>query len=99
MIQDMLRVFIVRIGCLKSETFSVLLQPILLWINEHVSDSYSLSEMDGFKVSFFCSLYILEALQISSIKYFSAVVFRFTDISTFLLACWSIHMPRFSFHC
>ncbi|KAM6547755.1 hypothetical protein CsatB_019431 [Cannabis sativa] len=49
-IQDMLRVFIVRIGCLKVETCSVLLQPILSWISEHVSDVSSLSEMDSFKV-------------------------------------------------
>ena len=52
-IQDMLRVFIVRIGCQKAETCSVLLQPILSWISEHVPDSSSLSEMDGFKVNHF----------------------------------------------
>ncbi|PON63125.1 Protein virilizer [Parasponia andersonii] len=49
-IQDMLRVFIVRIGCQKPETCSVLLQPILSWISERVSDFSSLSEMDSFKV-------------------------------------------------
>lgn len=48
-IQDMLRVFIVRIGFQKPETFSVLLQPILSWVNERVSDSSS-SELDVFKV-------------------------------------------------
>ncbi|KAL5545698.1 hypothetical protein UlMin_005385 [Ulmus minor] len=49
-IQDMLRVFIVRISRQKAESFSVLLQPIFSWISEHVFDSYSPSELDGFKV-------------------------------------------------
>ncbi|XP_015900411.3 protein virilizer homolog isoform X2 [Ziziphus jujuba] len=49
-IQDMLRVFVIRIAYQKAESCSVLLRPILSWISGHVSDSCSLSEMDTFKV-------------------------------------------------
>ncbi|KAK8562208.1 hypothetical protein V6N12_049255 [Hibiscus sabdariffa] len=49
-IQDMLRVFIIRIACQKVEQASKLLQPILSWIHDHTSDLSSLSDMDAFKV-------------------------------------------------
>lgn len=54
-IQDMLRVFVIRIAYQKAENCSVLLRPVLSWISDHVSDSCSLSEMDTYKVKFsFC---------------------------------------------
>ncbi|KAM7261978.1 hypothetical protein ACFE04_021055 [Oxalis oulophora] len=49
-IQDMLRVFIVRITCQNPVNASVLVRPILLWIHAHVSDSTMLSETDTYKV-------------------------------------------------
>ncbi|KAK8690351.1 hypothetical protein V6N13_089044 [Hibiscus sabdariffa] len=49
-IQDMLRVFIIRIACQKAEQASKLLRPILSWIHDHTSDLSSLSDMDAFKV-------------------------------------------------
>ncbi|KAI3918020.1 hypothetical protein MKW92_011960 [Papaver armeniacum] len=49
-IQDMLRVFIVRIACQKDESAVFLLRPIILWIADHVSESTPLSDTDVFKV-------------------------------------------------
>ncbi|KAJ0027672.1 hypothetical protein Pint_36158 [Pistacia integerrima] len=49
-IQDMLRVLIIRIACLKPENASVLLRPILSWIRIRVFDSSYPSEMDVYKV-------------------------------------------------
>ncbi|RZC84168.1 hypothetical protein C5167_046948 [Papaver somniferum] len=49
-IQDMLRVFIVRIACQKAESAVFLLRPIILWIEDHVSESTPLSDTDVFKV-------------------------------------------------
>lgn len=49
-IQDMLRVLIIRVASQKSENASLLLQPILAWIRDHVSDSSSPSDMDVYKV-------------------------------------------------
>ncbi|KAE8717059.1 putative ATP-dependent RNA helicase DHX36-like isoform X1 [Hibiscus syriacus] len=49
-IQDMLRVFIIRIAYQKAEQASKLLRPILSWIHDHTSDLSSLSDMDAFKV-------------------------------------------------
>lgn len=72
-IQDMQRVFIVRIGCQKAETCSVLLQPILSWISERVSDSSSPSEMDGFKVIIFFNCNIF------------TVISNFAQLNVFLL--------------
>ncbi|OMO49780.1 Protein virilizer, partial [Corchorus capsularis] len=47
-IQDMLRVFIIRIACQKAEHASKLLKPILSWIRDHTSDS-SPSDTDAYK--------------------------------------------------
>ncbi|KAK8715597.1 hypothetical protein V6N13_042928 [Hibiscus sabdariffa] len=52
-IQDMLRVFIIRVACQKAEQASKLLRPILSWIHDHSSDLSSLSDMDAYKVSRF----------------------------------------------
>ncbi|XP_022766948.1 uncharacterized protein LOC111311650 [Durio zibethinus] len=49
-IQDMLRVFIIRIACQKSEHACKLLRPILSWIHDHISDLSSLSDMDAYKI-------------------------------------------------
>ncbi|KAH7554178.1 hypothetical protein JRO89_XS12G0126700 [Xanthoceras sorbifolium] len=48
-IQDMLRVLIIRIACQKAENASVLLRPILSWIRDRASDSSTLSDMDLYK--------------------------------------------------
>ncbi|XXG70875.1 hypothetical protein AAC387_Pa07g0258 [Persea americana] len=49
-IQDMLRVFIVRIACQKTDTAVTLLRPTMSWIQDHVSKSAHLSDTDVFKV-------------------------------------------------
>ncbi|XP_004305581.1 PREDICTED: uncharacterized protein LOC101301607 [Fragaria vesca subsp. vesca] len=49
-IQDMLRVFIIRVACQKSESCSVLLRPIFSWIRDHVYELPSPSDMDAYKV-------------------------------------------------
>ncbi|XP_058089695.1 protein virilizer homolog [Magnolia sinica] len=48
-IQDLLRVFIIRIACQKVDSALVLLRPIISWIDDHVSKS-SVSDKDIFKV-------------------------------------------------
>lgn len=50
MIQDMLRVFIIRIACQKVENASVLLRPIFSWICESTTNISSPSEVDAYKV-------------------------------------------------
>lgn len=57
-IQDMLRVFIIRIACQKVEYASLLLRPMLLWVQDHVSD-YSSSETDTYKVTISWPCHIL----------------------------------------
>ena len=77
-IQDMLRVFIIRIACQKIEYASLLLQPILCCIRNHLSDLTSPSEIDAYKVLvsattkflfftciFYLFLFSLSGLQIS----------------------------------
>ncbi|KAF6147683.1 hypothetical protein GIB67_003014 [Kingdonia uniflora] len=49
-IQDMLRVFLIRIACQKVESAIVLLRPIISWIRDHVSQSSPPSDLDAFKV-------------------------------------------------
>ncbi|KAJ6813815.1 uncharacterized protein M6B38_141565 [Iris pallida] len=48
-IQDMLRVFIIRIACQRTECAVVLLRPLISWIDNHVNEA-SHSEIDNFKV-------------------------------------------------
>ncbi|XP_022842441.1 uncharacterized protein LOC111366041 isoform X1 [Olea europaea var. sylvestris] len=48
-IQDMLRVFIVRIANLNIDNASVLLQPIISWISHHLSEPLTLSDVDAYK--------------------------------------------------
>ncbi|KAL5709091.1 hypothetical protein ACHQM5_019815 [Ranunculus cassubicifolius] len=49
-IQDMLRVFIIRIAYQKPDSAAILLRPIISWINNHVSETSSLTDTDVFKV-------------------------------------------------
>ncbi|KAK6942521.1 Virilizer, N-terminal, partial [Dillenia turbinata] len=49
-IQDMLRVFIVRVAFQKVEIASSLLRPIISWISDHLSESCSPSETVAFKI-------------------------------------------------
>ncbi|XP_055825859.1 protein virilizer homolog isoform X2 [Solanum dulcamara] len=49
-IQDMLRVFIIRIACICGENASLLLRPMVLWIGDHLSEKLSLSDLDAYKV-------------------------------------------------
>ncbi|XP_041028654.1 protein virilizer homolog isoform X1 [Juglans microcarpa x Juglans regia] len=49
-IQDMLRVLIIRIACQNAENACVLLRPIFSWTRACVSDSSSPSDMDAYKV-------------------------------------------------
>lgn len=50
-IQDMLRVLIIRIACQNADNASLLLQPILSWIRDCVSESSSPSDTDAYKVN------------------------------------------------
>lgn len=47
--QDMLRVFIVRLSCQRTEGATVLLDPIFSWLNDIVNQT-TLSDMEAFKV-------------------------------------------------
>ncbi|CAM8891743.1 unnamed protein product [Rhodiola kirilowii] len=49
-IQDMLRVLIVRIAYQKPDYASTLLHPTFVWLEDRVSQFSSLSDVDGFKV-------------------------------------------------
>jgi hypothetical protein len=48
-IQDLLRVFVIRVACQNANYASLLLQPLLSSIASHVSES-SLSDTDAYKV-------------------------------------------------
>eukprot|EP01018_Ginkgo_biloba_P030944 Gb_24781 [translate_table: standard] len=48
-LQDMLRVLIIRMACQKPDHAAVLLRPLLAWIQNHICDGVSISEMDAFK--------------------------------------------------
>ena len=48
-IQDMLRIFIVRVASEKVECAVVLLRPIFIWLDDKVNET-SLSEREIFKV-------------------------------------------------
>jgi hypothetical protein len=49
-IQDMLRVFIVRLACLNPSYASLLLEPIIDWISDRLSELSSSSDEDSYKV-------------------------------------------------
>lgn len=54
-IQDVLRVFIVRVACQRPESASKLLRPIFSCIHDHISD-VSPSDVDAYKVILFSCL-------------------------------------------
>ncbi|RVW47170.1 hypothetical protein CK203_070196 [Vitis vinifera] len=49
-IQDMLRVFIIRIACQKADNASLLLQPIMSWIRMRLSESSCQTDVDAYKI-------------------------------------------------
>ncbi|CAN4087886.1 unnamed protein product [Withania somnifera] len=49
-IQDMLRVFIIRMACISGDNASVLLRPMVLWIGDRLSEKSLLSDLDAYKV-------------------------------------------------
>ncbi|XP_018621997.1 protein virilizer homolog isoform X3 [Nicotiana tomentosiformis] len=49
-IQDMLRVFIIRIASISGDNDSVLLRPMILWIRDRLSEKFPLSDLDSYKV-------------------------------------------------
>ncbi|GAB2286472.1 hypothetical protein Dimus_020871 [Dionaea muscipula] len=49
-IQDMLRVLIIRITCQISENASVLVRPIISWIRDHLAEPSPLSDLDTYKL-------------------------------------------------
>ncbi|XP_076952954.1 protein virilizer homolog [Bidens hawaiensis] len=49
-IQDLLRIFIIRVACIHAESAAILLRPIILWIDERLSDSSTLTDTDAYKV-------------------------------------------------
>ncbi|KAK4482102.1 hypothetical protein RD792_011543 [Penstemon davidsonii] len=48
-IQDMLRVFIIRIACLSIDNASTLLKPIISWVSHRLSEPSTLSNVDAYK--------------------------------------------------
>ncbi|KAI3682539.1 hypothetical protein L1987_82588 [Smallanthus sonchifolius] len=49
-IQDLLRIFIIRVACIHADSAAVLLRPIILWIDEWSSESSTLTDTDAYKV-------------------------------------------------
>ncbi|KAI3829915.1 hypothetical protein L1987_04047 [Smallanthus sonchifolius] len=49
-IQDLLRIFIIRVACIHADSAAVLLRPIILWIDEWLSESSTLTDTDAYKV-------------------------------------------------
>ena len=72
-IQDMLRVFIIRIACQKADNASLLLQPIMSWIRMRLSESSCQTDVDAYKVIIFSLLEFSKskAFNISSVFHLS----------------------------
>ncbi|XP_071701386.1 protein virilizer homolog isoform X2 [Rutidosis leptorrhynchoides] len=49
-IQDLLRIFIIRMACLHAESAAILIRPMIIWINEWLSESLTLTDTDAYKV-------------------------------------------------
>lgn len=96
-IQDLLRIFIIRMACIHAESAAILLRPIILWIDERLSDSSTLTDTDAYKVIYFLYLWV-ELVTSRSACHDNLVDFRFADHSILLLAYSSIHMQRFFFY-
>lgn len=92
-IQDMLRVFIIRVACQKSGSCSVLLRPIFSWIHDHVYELPSPSDMDAYKASVLQLIYswtnfgelCLSVFCLFSSDIFSFQVYRYLDFVASLL--------------
>ncbi|KVH90545.1 Protein virilizer [Cynara cardunculus var. scolymus] len=49
-IQDMLRIFIIRMACVHADSAAILLRPMILWIDEWLAESSTLTDTDAYKV-------------------------------------------------
>ncbi|KAF5772922.1 putative protein virilizer [Helianthus annuus] len=49
-IQDLLRIFIIRVACIHTDSAVILLRPIILWIDEWLSESSTITDTDAYKV-------------------------------------------------
>lgn len=49
-IQDVLRVFIIRIACLNLDYASLLVKPVMSWISHRLLEPSVLSDVDAYKV-------------------------------------------------
>lgn len=49
-VQEVLRVFIIRIACLNIDYASQLVKPILSWISNRLSEQSVLSDVEAYKV-------------------------------------------------
>lgn len=49
-IQDVLRVFVIRIACLNLDYASVLMKPIISWISNRLLEPSMFSDVDAYKV-------------------------------------------------
>lgn len=49
-IQDLLRIFIIRMTCVHADSAAILLQPMILWVDEWLSESSTLTDTDAYKV-------------------------------------------------
>ncbi|KAI7728685.1 hypothetical protein M8C21_019056 [Ambrosia artemisiifolia] len=49
-IQDLLRIFIIRVACIHADSAAILLRPIMLWIDEWLSESSTITDTDAYKV-------------------------------------------------
>lgn len=49
-IQDLLRIFIIRMACVHADSAAILLRPMILWINEWLAESSTLTDTDAYKV-------------------------------------------------
>ncbi|XP_057830366.2 protein virilizer homolog isoform X1 [Cryptomeria japonica] len=48
-LQDTLRVLVIRISCQKPDSGAVLLRPLLCWVQDHINNGVTISETDAFK--------------------------------------------------
>lgn len=99
MIQDMLRVFIIRIACQKVEDASILLRPIFSWIGENISNTSFPSELDAYKVKMLVQSpsIVLGPITFLLFGFSGCIIYllflslspssRFTDILIFSTAC------------
>lgn len=101
-IQDILRVFIIRIAYLNLDYASLLVKPIISWISHRLSEPSTLSDVDADKVnsngcfySVFGSFHLICPLMIMCFCV-CYILYRFIDYLSFLPSCWSIQMLRYT---